>query len=51
LLVEELGIDSQRIINYAYIYGCLSSCWSLDDKGNYGENALKTSALLEPLVK
>jgi len=51
LLSEELGIDPQRIINYAYVYGCLSSCWSLEDDGQYGEEVLKTSALLEPLVK
>lgn len=50
ILGTNMNIDPQRIIDYAYIHGCISSCWTKMDEGYYGENVLKTSAILEPYI-
>lgn len=50
LLAGILGIDPQRIIDYAFVHGCLSACWSNDDEKESFSNslAIKTSEILEP---
>ncbi len=50
ILGTELNITPQRIIDYAYIHGALSSCWTKEDNGHYGEDALRTSKILEPYI-
>ncbi len=50
ILGAEMDIDPQRIIDYAYIHGALSSCWTKEDDGEYGQDALKTSEILEPHI-
>ncbi len=45
-----MNIDPQRIIDYAYICGALSSCWTKQDDGEYGQDALNTSKILEPYI-
>lgn len=50
ILGENMNISSQRIIDYAYIHGCLSACWTKEDEGHYGQDALNTSNLLEPYI-
>lgn len=52
-LSQIMGIDRQSIINYAFVYGCLSACWSMEDDGeSYADSpALRTSAMLEPYVR
>ena len=42
-----MDIDPQRIIDYAYIHGALSSCWTKEDDGAYGQDAIETSLILE----
>lgn len=50
ILGKIMNIDPQRILDYAYIHGCVSSCWTKMDEGYYGEDVLKTSAILEPYI-
>jgi streptomycin 6-kinase len=50
ILGTTLNIDPQRIIDYAYIHGCLSSCWSKMDDGDYCPLSLKTSQILEEFI-
>jgi len=50
ILGNGLNINPQRIIDYAYIHGCLSSCWTKMDDGHYDKSALKTSAVLEEFI-
>jgi len=52
ILGDIMMIDPQRIIDYAFVHGCLSACWSYDDDGeSFSENlSLRTSAILEPYV-
>ena len=47
ILTGIMGVLRQDMIDYAYIHGCLSSCWTKMDDGHYGEDSLKTSSLLE----
>jgi streptomycin 6-kinase len=51
-LARILDIDPRRIINYAFIHGCLSSCWSHDYNNEKFQNlsALKTSQALEEFI-
>ncbi|MGB0719439.1 MAG: aminoglycoside phosphotransferase family protein [Bdellovibrionales bacterium] len=53
ILAQTLEISQQKIINYAYIHGCLSTCWSEDDGTDTFSKclALKTSEILEPHAK
>ena len=43
------GLNKQQIIDYAFIHGCLSACWSIDDQtGTFSNSpAIKTSEILE----
>jgi streptomycin 6-kinase len=52
LFADILHIDPRRIINYAFIHGCISSCWSQDDKGTPFEelDAFHTSRILEHYI-
>lgn len=47
ILSEKTDINPQDIIESAYIYGALSSCWTKDDDGEYDSDRLKTSLILE----
>ena len=53
VLGETLNINPKRIINYAYIHGCLSACWSEDDKTEtFSKNlSIKTSEILKKHIK
>lgn len=31
ILAQKMGIDQKRITSFAYVYACLSVCWSLED--------------------
>ena len=50
ILGEIMAIDPQRIIDYAFIHGCLSACWSKEDDDEEFEDslAIKTSVILQP---
>ena len=50
IMGQEMDIKPQRIIDFAYIHGCLSACWTKEDDGYYGEDALKTSRILEKYI-
>lgn len=49
---DRMGIDPQRIINYAFIHGCLSACWAFDDDGESFENSpsIRTSETLKNYI-
>ncbi len=49
ILSQETGIQAQKIIDFAFIHGCLSACWSEDDKTDTFSRslAIKTSEILE----
>lgn len=34
LLAKHLKVDPLRILEYAFVYGCLSACWFLEDAQN-----------------
>ncbi len=46
----EMNIDPQRIIDYAYVCSALSSCWTKQDDGEFGQEALDTSSILEKYI-
>ena len=50
ILGKTLDIPSQKIIDFAFIHGCLSACWSEDDKTDTFSRslAIRTSEVLEP---
>lgn len=50
IMGQEMDIKPQRIIDFAYVHGCLSACWTKEDDGYYGEDALNTSRILEKYI-
>ncbi len=50
ILSSHMDINSQDIIDYAYIHGCLSSCWTKMDEGHYCQLSLNTSMILEEFI-
>lgn len=50
ILGQEMNIKPQRIIDFAYVHGCLSACWTKEDNGYYGEDALNTSSILKKYI-
>lgn len=51
-LGSTMGIDPQRIINYAFIHGCLSACWSFEDEGTDFDQSpsIRTSHILQEFI-
>jgi streptomycin 6-kinase len=47
ILSKELHLDTQRYLQYAFAYGCLSAAWSLEMEGEDAQPALTIAGMIE----
>ncbi len=47
---KQMNLDRQRILEYAFAYGCLSACWCLED-GQSAENTLRIARSIQSILK
>lgn len=50
ILSQRLEIDRKRILEFAFVYGCLSACWSLED-GRDEKNTLRMARNVQRVLQ
>lgn len=49
IICEEVGLDRQRLTEYAFAHACLSAAWSYEDGGDV-QFGLKMAEIIKPLL-